>query len=33
MKLARNVILAGGANGWVNLAHVLICSNEFIYID
>jgi hypothetical protein len=33
MKLARRVVAAGGASGWVDLAHVLLCSNEFVYLD
>lgn len=37
VEIARQVVAGGDASvmnaGWVDLAHVLLCSNEFIYID
>ena len=33
IDIARKVISAGGATGWVDWAHVLLCSNEFVYVD
>ncbi|MDA0812494.1 MAG: PSD1 and planctomycete cytochrome C domain-containing protein [Verrucomicrobia bacterium] len=31
--MARKLIASGGQSGWADLAHVLLCSNEFVYID
>ncbi|MFN7769546.1 MAG: PSD1 and planctomycete cytochrome C domain-containing protein [Planctomycetaceae bacterium] len=35
--IAREVVAAGDASiphaGWIDLAHLLLCSNEFIYVD
>jgi hypothetical protein len=35
--IARQIVAGGGsqdpAAGWVDLAHVLLCSNEFVYLD
>ena len=37
IEIARRIVgpsgPQGGAAGWVDLAHVLLCSNEFIYLD
>jgi hypothetical protein len=35
ITLARQLIAAGAKpeSGWVEIAHVLLCSNEFVYID
>ncbi len=37
IDLARQIVAGGGsqdlAAGWVDLAHVLLCSNEFVYLD
>lgn len=33
IDIARQVIAQGAATGWVDLAHVLLCSNEFVYVD
>jgi hypothetical protein len=32
LEIARRVV-AGAATGWADLAHVLLCSNEFVYLD
>ena len=31
--IARQVVAAGAESGWADLAHVLLCSNEFVYLD
>ena len=33
LAIAREVIAAGGETGWADWAHVLLCSNEFAYVD
>ncbi len=37
LAIARGVLSAGDANDpvavWADLAHVLLCSNEFVYLD
>jgi mono/diheme cytochrome c family protein len=37
MALARRILALGGKPGsegaWIDLAHVLLCSNEFVYLD
>ena len=33
MKIAQQVVTSGAATGWADLAHVLLCSNEFVYVD
>ena len=33
IRIARQVIAAGTDSGWQDWAHVLLCSNEFIYVD
>ena len=37
IDLARQIVAGGGsqdpAAGWVDLAHVLLCSNEFVWIE
>lgn len=33
VDIARQVIAQGAASDWSDLAHVLLCSNEFVYLD
>ena len=37
LAIAREVVAAGDASlpaaGWIDLAHLLLCSNEFVYVD
>jgi hypothetical protein len=33
MKLARQFVGKGKDDAWRDLAHVLLCSNEFVYLD
>ncbi|MFN7803684.1 MAG: PSD1 and planctomycete cytochrome C domain-containing protein [Planctomycetaceae bacterium] len=37
LAIAREVVAAGDASlppaGWIDLAHLLLCSNEFLYVD
>jgi hypothetical protein len=37
LAIAREVVAAGDGSvpnaGWIDLAHLLLCSNEFIYVD
>jgi len=33
VEVAQQVIDSGRADGWVDWAHVLLCSNEFVYLD
>ena len=36
LEIARTIIASGGqgsADGWNDLLHVLLCSNEFVYVD
>ena len=32
-EIARQLIGAGDISGWTDWAHVLLCSNEFVYLD
>ena len=33
IDIATRIVQSGGVDGWTDLAHVLLCSNEFIYTD
>ncbi len=37
IEIARQIVAQGGAQGaavgWADLAHVMLCSNEFVYVD
>jgi hypothetical protein len=33
MEIAKQVVASSTTTGWADLAHILLCSNEFVYLD